>query len=482
MLSAAEFSLSIEERFINNPAMVRKEQSTTFEWFNKHGSDNAGIDVLIHMRDSSGSVVNPVLRKLPLRTELVYDDGTPVPIMPLKPLRDKKGSQNRALKLYRPLRPDPVLGTGKKSSQFFSFRIEEVSLHHQNHKGFKLKVSPADFSHASNILPGLLEETIVVRSKSNGHPNVTGQRAGRVLTTFVPIVSTGAHPKRKRPAQAGTSPAFDQCGPKLPRRVSVTNETLRQAREKICHLVPGIREDLAVLTVERLCEAFLLPGRIASCMLCRMKMETSHSMLILSNHRSFCRFSQSILPNVTFVDCSSSSLGSAGSSSSMSSRSQKELPFPNNMSQRTKSHPPHDAELSSFLASSNKLQNSITEQINSHVSNADIQQSGGSYRASYAGNTSKLAKKESLNPVEFLGGGSTSLENRSITNSQVPNFIHVPSLPIMDKFQGHQEEPHLDDFEPLDLTTALKEDLGLICAEDMPFEWIAPLLAMDSSE
>ena len=117
---------------------------------------------MIAIKDQKGQIINSSTI-LPITTSLVYSDGSPTPFMPLSPLKERKSSTTSRKTLYRPLRPEPVLGPDISMAPF-SFRIEEVSFHHPGHSGFKLKVSCA--RNCKKIVhPGILTETIVVLSK-----------------------------------------------------------------------------------------------------------------------------------------------------------------------------------------------------------------------------------------------------------------------------------------------------------------------------
>lgn len=151
----------------------------TFEWYCKHGGENSGIDVVIHLRNSSGNIEDNFPSFIEVKTELVYDDGSPTPITPLAPMKVRRSARS-TLTLFRSMRPDITFGYGK-GSQEFTFRIEEVSFRHQGHRGFKLKVSSRD-SSCTNVLPGLMEETLIVKSKPKFIKD-TRERGGR--TTLV---------------------------------------------------------------------------------------------------------------------------------------------------------------------------------------------------------------------------------------------------------------------------------------------------------
>lgn len=141
--------------------------SQTFLFFHAHGGDNRPIDCWIHLKDSTGRIVNDFHKPIHLVTSLVYEDGTRVPPgFKGKVYTTKKTKQN--LDIYRRLRPDPVLdGTSDAASAFFSFRIEEVSFRHDPHSGFKLYVVPydEDGNVLADIAPGIMEEVIVVKCR-----------------------------------------------------------------------------------------------------------------------------------------------------------------------------------------------------------------------------------------------------------------------------------------------------------------------------
>ena len=113
----------IEEKFRNGPYISRLGTSMTFEWYSKCGGENAGINVKIYLVNSRGSIVTDdfPFASLPLKTELVYDDGSPTPLMPFHPLKERRSSQNSSNPLYRILRSDPILSS-QKTSQDFVFR------------------------------------------------------------------------------------------------------------------------------------------------------------------------------------------------------------------------------------------------------------------------------------------------------------------------------------------------------------------------
>eukprot|EP00562_Extubocellulus_spinifer_P002531 CAMPEP_0178483286 /NCGR_PEP_ID=MMETSP0696-20121128/7156_1 /TAXON_ID=265572 /ORGANISM="Extubocellulus spinifer, Strain CCMP396" /LENGTH=589 /DNA_ID=CAMNT_0020110799 /DNA_START=633 /DNA_END=2402 /DNA_ORIENTATION=- len=183
IMSVTNLALSIEQDFTGNPYVMQIDSSDDFAWYSKCGGDKSGLSVIFHLRDEKGRIVNPSMA-MPLRTELVYADGSPTPIMPLAPLKQRRSSKMSKISLYHPLVPDPCLEPSADSKSF-SFRIEEVSFHHPGKRGFKLKVSPA---HPTQhfVHPGFLEENIIVLSKPKHDANKTKKkRGGRVSITGI---------------------------------------------------------------------------------------------------------------------------------------------------------------------------------------------------------------------------------------------------------------------------------------------------------
>ena len=281
LLRAAEYSLSIEENFSHCLQVLRRGTTEIFDWFNKTGGENAGIDVIVHLRNSRGAIEENYPNKLAIKAELVYDDGTPAPTMPFAPLRERRSSGHSKNPLFRPLRPEPILGKGR-GSQSFSFRIEEVSFHHPGHDGFKLKVSSKD--NLTNILPGLMEETIVVRSKPKPDEDDTRRRKGG-RTTFVineemceRLNLEGLPLKRKRKvnlADLEYNPKFDDD-----------------------------EEEISITTVSMNNISKLFTGSTSFCLYCKAELGSS-SGLCPSDHKVDCRLAMTLAPFVTIVNASS---------------------------------------------------------------------------------------------------------------------------------------------------------------------------------
>lgn len=155
------YALVIEECFSRNQ-YVSRMNGYDFAWYSKCGGENSGLDVTISIKNEHGVIINST-QNLQLITELVYSDGSPTPFMPLSPLKERKKTCLSNKPLYRPLRPEPVLGPNLALVPF-CFRIEEVSFHHTGHTGFKLKVSSSRNSPMM-VHPGVLTENIIVLSK-----------------------------------------------------------------------------------------------------------------------------------------------------------------------------------------------------------------------------------------------------------------------------------------------------------------------------
>lgn len=155
-----DLSLSIEHRFLDSPYCDFVKQDV-FAWYSKCGGEQSSLSALIHLKDANNNAPKFV-DGLELLAELVYEDGSPTPLKPICPLKDRKSGQISNKPLFR-LCTKPRLLPGESCASF-SFRIEEVTFHHSGHHGFKLKISPAD-SLPLIIHPAISSEIIVVLSK-----------------------------------------------------------------------------------------------------------------------------------------------------------------------------------------------------------------------------------------------------------------------------------------------------------------------------
>jgi len=155
-----ENAFVIEPKFVRNNPFIHRTHGKSFVWFNKSGGENATIDVTIHKRNSRGEeIIDQEI--ISVQTELVYEDLSPTPSMPLLPLKERRSNCKSENPLFRRMRSDPVFYQNE-SAKDFSFRIEEVSKHHCNQNGFKLKVKSLD---SNKYHPGFLAESIIVKSK-----------------------------------------------------------------------------------------------------------------------------------------------------------------------------------------------------------------------------------------------------------------------------------------------------------------------------
>lgn len=135
-LSAVEYGITMDENFYRSPYVMREEDDedgTMFLFYNKKGGENASLDVVLYLRDSLGRIVTTLPQPIALDMSLVYHDGTPTPLMPKVPLKERRTSSSSNKPLFRPMRCATALGPGVGSVEF-SFRIEEVSYHHRGKK------------------------------------------------------------------------------------------------------------------------------------------------------------------------------------------------------------------------------------------------------------------------------------------------------------------------------------------------------------
>lgn len=187
--------MSLDEQKDGNSDLV--------EWFFKYGGDNKSIDVMIHLKDPKGRIVNDYPNDIQLCTELVYEDGTQVVSQTQNiASNSKNGSVSSSIKVFRRMRPEPIIEQGTGSIHF-AFRIEQVSTNHKPHIGFKLKVSPAsaDAEKYCDIIGSLTKETIIVKSrpfyKSTGLKSVNVGGRSTILQKAlggIPIYLNATHP------------------------------------------------------------------------------------------------------------------------------------------------------------------------------------------------------------------------------------------------------------------------------------------------
>jgi hypothetical protein len=167
--SVTNYSLSIEQHFENNDSVVKVDDST-FVYYNKLSSKNQNLEVAIHLLSEDGNISKCTMPKMKLGIKLVYEDGIPVPIMPIKPLKLARQNKDDGI-VPRSDKPilcnldckDPELG-GTTNSTVFRFFLEEVSYHHHGHDGYKLRVSVQNLQNIV-IHPAVMKELIVVLSK-----------------------------------------------------------------------------------------------------------------------------------------------------------------------------------------------------------------------------------------------------------------------------------------------------------------------------
>ena len=273
--SVTDLALCIEQCFVGNPhcKQIEKDKDVYF-WYNKCGGDNSGLNVKILLKDSKGREVNNLSSPIPLRTEMVYDDGSSCPLMPLSPLKERRSVKLSSKPLYRRLYPDPTLCPQVTQAQF-SFRIEEVSFHHSGHKGFKLKVSTAD--NGQNIHPGILEETIVVLSKPRPCMKSSKQKSSPNYYDDNKSLKTDQYDVTK----------LNRRHNRGPRKVSEENTST------------------SLMVSIPVCTVFQIFQKQHACVLCGRFIK-KENFLKCSDHEPDCKFVRNIYPLITNIGLSES--------------------------------------------------------------------------------------------------------------------------------------------------------------------------------
>lgn len=290
--SIVGYKLTIQEKFSRSQYIHRRKDLSPehFEWYNKNGGDMIAIDVLIHLKDVNGDIVFDYPRPLRLKTELVYDDGTAAPTYPLLRIKKKFNRNGKkrektddSSKLFHPTRPDPILGEGV-GSQYFSFRIEEVSNHHSR-SGFKLKVSPMDKS-CTDVMYGVMEETIIVKSKPKT-PVKKRSKGGRTTilhspnTIFYPFVTDNNEQIKSKGEMTSKKETRDV------RKVSLDDLSKSSMYDR----------NSDTITMKLTTVTSMFTGcKGSKCLACGEELESGRVGDCPSHHKSDCRFNMTLVP------------------------------------------------------------------------------------------------------------------------------------------------------------------------------------------
>ena len=167
LFSVTNLALSIDPCFGNNDKIIKVDEDI-FVYYNKLASSCGGPEITISLLDEDTTVcTRHDLPAIPLKTQLVYENGIPVPIMPIRPLRVKprKKDKGSIVRSENPIfnRNEPILDKGQRSTKF-TFDLEEVTYHHHGHDGFKVRVSIKK-GQKLVVHPAVMKELIVVLSK-----------------------------------------------------------------------------------------------------------------------------------------------------------------------------------------------------------------------------------------------------------------------------------------------------------------------------
>ena len=305
--SVTNLALSIEEGFSKNAHVHQiTGLSDTFAWYSKCGGDKAKLQVYVSIKDEKGRRYNP-RSTIPLKTELVYDDGDPAPLKPVAPVKKRlstaksKSSKKNAtastcttaveelsdLPLFRPMEDDPVVLEPDSDSKAFSFRIEEVSFHHPGKVGFKLKVSPST-PQMPYIHPGVMDETIIVLSKpkhkkseESNNASKTKRGGRKSILGDLDIDATGSPAKKARKVSKEEEDGDDEGGLN------------------------------AVVPLSALIQSLIIQGKCLSC----NKKVASESFFSERSHKKTCSFRSSLLPSMSLSGVIASGAGCLGGAS-----------------------------------------------------------------------------------------------------------------------------------------------------------------------
>lgn len=290
-----DYKLHIKENFSARECILQRKDVSpdTFEWYNKNGGDMVSIDVLVQLKDLSGAIVYDYPESLPVKTELLYEDGSPTPCFTKYSLKNKTNSKEKnssmgttPMKLFHPTRPEPLLGPGI-GSQHFSFRIEEVSAHHPV-QGFKLRVRPS--LDTSDVFYGDMEETIIVKAKPKASLWQRRGKGGRKSILQCSLVSENLANNSFKNAQQRLEKKKKRkttiARKNVPRKVSLDDLMQSSHYDR--------QSDTVVMKLSMASKIF--SGCSGStCIACGQQLKPGYG-LCPSHHKSDCRFNLTLVP------------------------------------------------------------------------------------------------------------------------------------------------------------------------------------------
>jgi hypothetical protein len=211
--SVTNLALSIDEKFSDHPGIVKVDEQKIV-YFNKMSGTPSDLQLTISILDENGELSSLNLPRINVKTQLVYENGTPVPVMPMKPLKirnKKKGDYIvRSQKpIFERTGGDVWLGCGEFST-LFNFLLHEVTYHHHGHEGFKVKASVYSSSDEQVVIhPAVLKEVITVLSKpkrveSPAKMHQDGIGSNLKLKLLTPVKEEEIGRKRNNPPSPGT--------------------------------------------------------------------------------------------------------------------------------------------------------------------------------------------------------------------------------------------------------------------------------------
>lgn len=275
-------------------------------YYNKLPSDFNGLIANISVLNEDG---NPsalsIADDVSLKPELVYENGFPVSIMPIKPLKTRKTVRSK-FRYERSTKPilfsidgDPVLASGTTSTKY-KFNLEEVTYHHHGHGSYKLRISIDHKKHGIVVHPCIMNSVIVVLSKPK-----TGDKAEREAVKLeggnsMKRRSESRKPPRKKGRKAGsTDKTIEE--PMSSSNLQKTNRFKSPNAVKVLRSLKQLPNDMdhdkfasfpSSIGVDHLLNAYIVKG---TCIQCNVPVSRK-TILKTHCHQKSCNFVSSILP------------------------------------------------------------------------------------------------------------------------------------------------------------------------------------------
>jgi hypothetical protein len=298
--------LKVDETFSQHQR-IAKVSDYMYVYYNKMGELGNGLTLLIHILDENGEPYK-VQNDLWLRSELIYEDFLPVPILPFAKKRNQSHISSRKKfswkekEIFIRMRGEPLIRHGEYSTTF-NFHLDDVTYHHHGHDGYKIKLSVPQTNKLS-VYPGIMSEVIAVLSKPKkiymNNPNSVS-KAKHLLK----IEDIQMEEDRCSPIIKYSTPTVLVEDGEWNGKLQLVRSSIKETPKKRKAGDISIEEELKVRFIEKTCnddkvsvpmhaiyDSFICNG---SCFTCQANV-TAQTILIPTSHFIGCKLAVKVLP------------------------------------------------------------------------------------------------------------------------------------------------------------------------------------------